>query len=290
MFANKTQLAKIGLIFTTLAWGATFVITDEALKDAPPFTFNAFRFLIAFISTFFFVRGKILNLTKLEFWGAFVCGLFLFLGYAFQNFGLWDHPMYISSTPSKSAFITSISVILVPIFLIIHGKQKISNKIWLSVILAIFGLFMLLNPLQEGFSGGDFITLGCAIFFAYHIIFQGNYVKKNINISRFFLIQVGIVSLLSFLFKIFFESHQSVVWSQTLISAIMINGIICTTIAIMIMVWAQKIISQSQTAIFFSLEPVFAALFSWLLIGEILGLYGWIGGFIVVVAIIISDA
>ena len=70
----------------------------------------------------------------------------------------------------------------------------------------------------------------------------------------------------------------------------MINGIICTTIAIMIMVWAQKIISPSQTAIFFSLEPVFAALFSWLLIGEILGLYGWIGGFIVVVAIIISDA
>ena len=40
---NKATLAKVGLVFTTLAWGATFVITDEALKDAPPFTFNAYR-------------------------------------------------------------------------------------------------------------------------------------------------------------------------------------------------------------------------------------------------------
>ena len=57
----------------------------------------------------------------------------------------------------------------------------------------------------------------------------------------------------------------------------------------MIMVWAQKIVSASQTAIFFSLEPLFAALFSWILIGEKLGLYGWIGGLVIVVAIIISD-
>ena len=74
----KVYLAKIGLIFTTLAWGATFVITDEALEDAPPFTFNAYRFLIAFLSTSLIVRNKIFNLNRLEITGAFICAVFLF--------------------------------------------------------------------------------------------------------------------------------------------------------------------------------------------------------------------
>ena len=77
-------------------------------------------------------------------------------------------------------------------------------------------------------------------------------------------------------------------WSKTLVSALLINGILATTVAIMIMVWAQKIVTASQTAIFFSLEPLFAALFSWYLIGEKLGIFGWVGGLIIVIAIIIS--
>ena len=56
----------------------------------------------------------------------------------------------------------------------------------------------------------------------------------------------------------------------------------------MIMVWAQQILSPSQTAIIFSLEPVFAALFSWIIISEVLGIQGWIGGLIVVVSVILA--
>ncbi len=287
---KKTNLAKLGLIFTTLAWGATFVITKEALNDAPPFTFNAYRFLIAFFSTFLIVRNEIIHLTKIEFKGALICSIFLFSGYNFQNFGLW-----LDSTPTTSAFITSVSVILVPIFLVFTGKQKISYKTWYSVILALIGLFMLLNPISTGFKIGDVITFGCAIFFAGHIIYQDESVKKEINIFRFFLVQIGIVCILSFLCSLIFEpksllnSMNSDFWSTILIQALLINGILATTIAIMIMVWAQKIVSASQTAIFFSLEPLFAALFSWYLIGEKISLFGCIGGLVIIIAIIISD-
>ena len=229
-------------------------------------------------------------MTKVEFKAALVCGIFLFLGYNFQNFGLW-----LDSTPTTSAFITSISVVLVPLFLVGSSRQKISNNIWYSVILALIGLFMLLNPINSGIKLGDIITFGCAICFAGHIIFQDESVKKEINIFRFFLIQIGIVCLLSFAFSLGFESEslfQSMhadFWSQTLINALLINGILATTIAIMIMVWAQKIVTASQTAIFFSLEPLFAALFSWYLIGEQIGIYGMIGGAIIIIAIIISE-
>ena len=214
----------------------------------------------------------------------------MFLGYNFQNFGLW-----LDSTPTTSAFITSISVVFVPLFLVISGKQKISNNIWYSVFLALLGLFLLLDPINAGIKIGDIITFGCAICFAGHIIAQDEAVKKEINIFRFFLIQIGIVCVLSFLCSIIFEpvdllnSMQVDFWSSTLVNALLINGILATTVAIMIMVWAQKIVTASQTAIFFSLEPLFAALFSWYLIGEKIGLYGVIGGTIIVVAIIISE-
>ena len=182
-----------------------------------------------------------------------------------------------------------------PLFLVISGRQKISNRIWYSVILALSGLFMLLDPLNSGIKTGDIITFGCAICFASHIILQDESVKKNVDIFRFFLAQIGIVCILSFLCSLIFEpvsllsSMHPNFWSITLIKALLINGILATTVAIMIMVWAQKIVSPSQTAIFFSLEPFFAALFSWYLIGEKIGLYGCIGGLIIIGAIIISD-
>ena len=278
------------MILTTLVWGATFVITDKALNDAPPFTFNAYRFLIAFASTFILVRNKIFSVTHIEFKGALICGVFLFLGYNFQNFGLW-----LDSTPTTSAFITSISVVFVPLFLFMSRKQKVSHNIWYSVFLALLGLFMLLDPINAGIKIGDVVTFGCAICFAGHIISQDEAVKKEIDIFRFFLIQIGIVCLLSFICSIIFEpinllnSIHMEFWSSTLVNALLINGILATTVAIMIMVWAQKIVTASQTAIFFSLEPLFAALFSWYLIGEKLSFYGIIGGLIIVGAIIISE-
>ena len=266
-----------------------------------PFTLNAFRFLIAFLSTYLIViidaykKSETLNITKIEFLGALICGVFLFLGYSLQNFGLFGEVDTIqgvkdgAATPTNSAFVTSISVILVPLFLVASGKQKISNRIWLSVFLALIGLLMLLNPFKIGFVRGDILTFGCAIFFACHIIAQSDYVKKDINIFRFFLVQIGVASILSFICSIIFELNNPIIWSNTVINTILINGIIATTIAIMIMVWAQRIVSASQTAIFFSLEPLFAALFSWILAGKILDLYGWIGGVIIIGAIIISD-
>ena len=289
LISNRTRLAQIGLIFTTLAWGATFVLVKEGLDHAQPFTFGAYRFLIATICTAFLVRSQIFKLHKQEFYSAILCGVFLFTGYAFQNFGLWENEFYISTTPSKSAFITSISIIMVPIMLVIAGIEKVAFRIWTAILLATIGLYLLLDPTGSGISLGDIFTFGCAICFAIHIILQDRYAKKGIHVTRFFLIQVTTVTTLSFICSFFFDT-QSPSWSPELINALLMTGIIATTIAILIMVWAQQILSPSQTALIFSLEPVFAAIFSWILIGELLGFWGWMGGALVVLAVVWSES
>ena len=289
IISNRTRLAQIGLVFTTLAWGATFVMVKEGLNHAQPFTFGAYRFLIATICTAFLVRSRIFELNKHEFLGAVICGFFLFTGYTFQNFGLWENEFYISTTPSKSAFITSISIIMVPLMLVLSGLQKVSTRIWVAIILATIGLYLLLDPSGSGISLGDGLTFGCATCFAIHIIIQDRYAKGGIHVTRFFFIQVAVVTLLSFICSYFFDT-QPPTWSPELINALLMTGIIATTIAILIMIWAQQILSPSQTALIFSLEPVFAAVFSWILIGEILGFWGWVGGVLVVIAVVWSES
>ena len=275
---NKKITAQIGLLFVTIIWGLTFVLVKAALNDAPPFSFAALRFGLATLITLLIVNKNIITITKNEIIGGILCGFFLFLGYAFQNFGLMN------TTATKSAFITSISVLIVPFILVAMDIQKVKLRIWLAVVLATFGLYLLILP-GGGINIGDVITFGCAVSFALHIIAQDNYLKKEIRLLPFICIQLAFVTLISFIHAQVFEP-EAIIWSTRLTYAIIITGIFATLIALLIMVWAQKILNPSETALIFAMEPVAAALFAMVFAGEILGLLGWIGGGFVCLAVV----
>ena len=274
-------LAQLSMVITTMIWGITFVMVKDALNDAPPYMFASLRFGIAFLLGFIYVNKGIKDISDTEMLGGLLCGFCLFVGYAFQNFGLME------TTPSKSAFITSVSVILVPIILVLFKIKKVNPRIWVAVVLAIIGLYILLNPTGGGINIGDMLTFGCAISFAVHVIMQHKYLSKGASISKLFLIQIMFVTLFSCISVFLFEDI-SIHISQRLIIALLVTGILATFVAIMFMVWAQTILGPNQTAILLSLEPVFAALFSTFFAGEILGIYGWVGGMVVVLGVISS--
>ena len=275
---NKKITAKIGLLFVTIIWGLTFILVKAALNDAQPFSFAALRFGLATLITLLIVNKNIITSTKNEIIGGILCGFLLFLGYAFQNFGLMN------TTATKSAFITSVSVLIVPLLLFAMNIQKVKQRIWLAVVLATFGLYLLILP-GGGINIGDVITFGCAVSFAFHIIAQDNYLKKEIRLLPFICIQLAFVTLISFIHAQVFEP-EAIIWSTRLTYAIIITGIFATLIALLIMVWAQKILNPSETALIFAMEPVAAALFAMVFAGEILGLLGWIGGGFVCLAVV----
>ena len=148
---------------------------------------------------------------------------------------------------------------------------------------------MLLNPGNEKINLGDIITFGCALSFAIHILFQDQYVNKKIRIINFFFFQSLVVTILSFLFNGVFESNITQ-FTYSVTSALFITGLLATFVSFLIMIWAQKILSPSETALIFSLEPVFAAMIAFLVIGESLGYLGWIGGLLVVVGVKLSNS
>ena len=280
--SDNKLIAKICLIITTALWGITFITVKEALNDAPPYAFSSLRFLIAAICNFFIIVNQFKLFKKIEIFGGIFCGILLHAVYTFQNYGLQ------LTSASNSAFITGISILIVPFILWFYFKKLIKTRTWISVLIAIIGLFLLINPKSGEINLGDIITFGCSVAFAAHIVAQDRYMKNDLNMMRFFFIQLLTVTLFSFFSHLIIDI-KPIIWSERLISALLITGIFATFIAIGMMVWAQKLLTPTQTAVIFAMEPVFAATYAWYAVGELLTLTSWIGGILIICAVIWAE-
>ena len=291
---NLYFLAIFGLVFTTFIWGITFELVEESLKSIPPNIFNTIRFFIASLCALILIiirKGKV-SFSNFEIKTGLICAILLSLGYFFQSLGLWENSFFLKSDPNKSAFITGTSVLMVPIIMYMMNKGKISSHLWVSIFFVLLGMAVLLNPKVEKFTFGDILTFFCATSFAAHIIFQGDYIKNGIaDIFNFFLAQTFFASLIFSIPAIMEINYieKTLDWNSTVITGLFITGVFGTFIAIMIMVWAQKIVSPIQTAMIFSLEPVFAGFYNHFFTDHILSNWGMFAGFIIVLSIIYHE-
>jgi len=238
------------------------------------------------------IKYKKINISKDEFNAGFICAILLSAGYFFQSFGLWENIFYLKSDPNKSAFITGTSVLMVPIIMLFMGKGNNNIHLWISIFIVLTGLTILLNPNVSNLTAGDVLTFGCSISFAAHIIYQGKYlIKKVNNIYNFFLVQMGVTTFI-FLIGAIFERRfltSDIEWNYTVLLGLSITGILATFVAILIMVWAQKIVSPVQTAMIFTLEPVFAGLYNHFFTTHILTSLGIFAGCIIVLGILYHE-
>jgi len=163
-----------------------------------------------------------------------------------------------------------------------------------GALAALVGLYYLSVP-TEGFAAlnqGDLLVLGCAVLFAFHIIFVGLY-SPNHSVAALSLIQVattGVLSLaaLPLLFATGWEPPR-LVWTSSLIWAVLITAVGVTAIAFTVQVWAQKYTTATHTAILFSLEPVFAALTSYIVMSERLSGRALFGAALILAGIVLAE-
>ena len=291
---SNYSIAISGLVFTTFIWGITFELVEESLKSIPPSIFSAIRFFIAASCTLLliFFKYKKIKFENDDIKAGIICAILLSMGYFFQSFGLWENIFYLKSDPNKSAFITGTSVLMVPLIIFFMGQGKPSVHLLFSITLVLAGLGILLNPNVENFTFGDVLTFGCAISFAVHIIFQGKYLINQIkNIYNFFFIQMIFTALFFVIGGIIEWQYLNyrIDWNYTVISGLWITGVLATFVAILIMVWAQKIVSPIQTAMIFTLEPVFAGFYNHYFTDHILSSWGVFSGFIIVLGILYHE-
>lgn len=286
---SRALKAHLLLVLTTLVWGTTFVLIKYALADISPLLFNAVRMVLAALAMLAIYHRELPRFSRGAFRAGALVGIFLFLGYQFQTTGL------VYTTPSKSAFLTGVSVVLVPLFLAIGWKRPVNRWIFAGAGSAFVGLYLLTVPAAEGgallhlegVNRGDLLTLGCAVCFALHIILLGRAMQRHpftqVAIMQMSVAAVCMAASVPVLEQAFVRWSASVVW------AILITGLLGSAAAFTVQAWAQQFTPPTHTALIFALEPVFAWLTSFVVLSERLGWRGGLGAGLILAGILVSE-
>lgn len=265
--------AVLALVAASFLFGATFVVVKSALDDIPPFDFIGWRFLIGalVLAALGFPRGR-------DIWiHGSICGFALFAGYALQTSGLQF------ATASASALITGLYVVVTPFLVGVVTRRLPRSWVMVGALLAFLGVALLTGV--DGFTlgAGEWLTIGCALAFACHIVLLSHYARRH-PVIPFTMVQVALTSVLSFLVALFAEGGITIP-GRSVWAALALTGIGVTAGAFVLQIWAQTVVGASTAAVVLAAEPAFGVLAGWVVLGERLDLAGWIGAVLILVAI-----
>ncbi len=278
---SKRRKSEAVLIIITLIWGGTFVVIKGALDDASPLFFVGIRFSIAALILTPFMLTRFRGFTKPVLRAGIILGSIMFLGFSSQTLGL----QY--TTASKSGFITGLAVVFTPLLQMAIEKRMPRPGNLIGVVLVVIGLYLLTSPAGASFNVGDALTLACAFFFALYIVYIDVFSKK-FSIMHLVYLQICTVAVLSFIFTAGFESVRFNL-SGNLLFALAYTAILATVINTYLQTEYQRYTTPTRAAIIFTLEPVFAAFLAFVILHEILGLQGVIGGAVIIGGLIVSE-
>jgi drug/metabolite transporter (DMT)-like permease len=289
---KKEKIESVLVLFLVAAiWGFSFVAQRIGMRFMGPFLFNSVRFMLGAIVLLPFILFKNKKESederylkkeknkKVIFAGVFA-GFLIFIAVSFQQFGV------IYTTAGKAGFITGLYIIFVPIIGIIF-KQKIKINVWIGVILAIIGLYLLSIKNGMSMGKGDIFVLIGAIFWAFHVQIIGHFAGRVESLKLAFG-QFFVNSLLSFSGALIFEKISLYAISKG-IWAILYAGVLSVGVAYTLQIFGQKRISPSVSAIILSIESVFSVIGGWLVLNEILSVKEIIGCLLMLLAMIIAQ-
>ncbi len=253
------KTASLLAVLITAAWGSSFILMKNVAADVPALGFLTLRFGMSGLILAIVFWKQLKNFTKKTVLQSFALGLLLAGYMIFQVVGLR------STSASNSAFITSLSVLMVPFLSAMLLKKSPTCSNWTGVILAIFGLVFVTGIYQgvDALSIGDFLTFLCALCVAAHIIVADTYLKESdpmlLGIGQ--ILAAFILSMIAWTVQTP-QSFATVEYTGALILAVVLTAVFCTSFAFTAQIVVQKHLSPARVAVIFTLEPVFAYLYA----------------------------
>jgi drug/metabolite transporter (DMT)-like permease len=277
---SKTR-AELALIAATCVWGGTFPIVKVGMNYVSPVLLIAVRFVVATVVLLLFFHRRIFPIPRASMMKGAVLSLFLFLGFVAQNIGLTI------TSASKSAFITGMMVIFVPLlqFVIERRLPKIGNIV--GVVIVAAGLWFLTSPVGAGLNAGDALTLVCALLFAVYIVYL-DVISKEMTPMQLVFLQMFCTAMYALIATLAFETPVFH-WSGEGIAALLYLTFLATLVTTYVQTRFQKDTTPTRAVVIFSIEPVVASLMAALILGERMGTLGVFGGALIVGGVLISE-
>ncbi len=251
---SKQIKADILLLLITVIWGTSFPLMKNVLDYIPSFAYLSLRFIIATVVLLVVFHKKLKLMNKAALIYGSLIGLMLFGAMALQVSGLYF------TTASNSAFITGLNVVMVPVVSAVFLRKKPGAASTIGVLMAFGGLFFLSGGLDFKFNFGDLLTLLCAVCVTFQIILIDKFTNDQ-DAALLSVIQVGSVAVFS-LITWTGVGYKSFEFNWTVAITLFITGVLGTALAFAGQTIVQKNTSPTHTALIFTAEPVFGALFA----------------------------
>ena len=267
----------LALVAVTAVWGVTFVQVKDAVEIYPILPFLAVRFGIA-SAVLAPAAPRVRGLGRRGAAGAALAGALLGAGYVLQTLGLER------TSVSSAGFVTGMYVVLTPLIALVLFRLQVGSAAWLGVGLATAGLAMLAG-IHGGSATGDLLVLAAAAVYSLQIVLMERYAPRY-DPFAFTLVEM----LVAFTGLALAAIPTAVVprgW--TVWGALVVTGVFASALGFLVQTWAQQRTSATRTALVFTLEPVWAALFGYTLAGDRLGVLGWGGCAVIMAGIVLAE-
>lgn len=271
--------ARIALGLLTIVWGSTFVVIEAGLEGTSPFVLIASRFAVASLVLVIWRPRALwpaLRLTR----AALPLTLTMVLSFGLQTFGLQ------TTTPARSAFLTSLMVVFVPLFEIARTRRAPRPRSLISVGLAACGVFALFHPVALEWRLGDTLTLLSAVSFGYYVVALSRIAQQH-DADTLALAQTLGIAVLAMPCALVFDTIHFDFAPRTLL-VIAYLGVVCSALTFTVMTRAQAIVPAVEASVIYTLEPAIAALFSLALARDVWRWQFAAGGSLVVFAMLVA--
>jgi drug/metabolite transporter (DMT)-like permease len=275
---NTRTRAELSFLSITLIWGSTFVVSKYLLDSVSPLIFIGIRFAFATLLFAVLFPRKVFSTPKDSWTKGVILGVLLFIGFASQTIGL----QYTGA--SKSAFITGMMVVFTPICQLMI-ERRAGNII--GIVLVSAGLYFLTSPGGSEFNLGDGLNLICALTFGFYIVYLDVFSRDH-DAVHLTMVQFVTCTILGLGSGLLFETIRFSP-SASGVLALAYLTVFATVIALYVQNRFQKDTTPTRSAVIFSVEPVLAAMFAYLLLGEVLGVLGILGGTLIVGGVLVSE-
>ncbi|MDR2650357.1 MAG: DMT family transporter [Clostridiales bacterium] len=272
------------LFSTAIIWGLAFVAQRVGADYMSPFTFNGVRFMLGSVSLIPVIlileRGQAAD-NKVTFWAGAGGGIILFLASSLQQFGV-----EMTGSAGKAGFLTGLYTVLVPMLGRFLGR-KVRMLTWIGAVSAVIGLYLLSVPDWGSMEPGDIVLVIGAFFWAGHIIFIDRFVNR-IKVISFSMIQFFTCGLLSVICAFLFE-NVTLAGINAGIIPLLYGGLLSAGVAYTLQSVGQKGVEPAKAAIILSLEAIFSAIGSAVILNERLSPRGYAGCAFIFAGIIASQ-
>lgn len=281
------RFGLLALLVVTMVWGTTFPAMKLLSAQLDALQLIWLRFAIALL-----VLGPLWwGMRRSErLWGC-ALGLLLFVAFWLQIEGL------ARTSSNRNAFVTGLNVLVVPIIAMLVLGRRYGWRLWAACAMACAGMALMFHE-NEPWNLGDSLTLASTVFYAIYILTLEECSRRNLEFplraTRMAAAQAFTMCLAATLLLL--GRGNGMAWMEALDAlapsawmALLYLGLLASVVVVTLQAWGQQRVDAMRSAIVFGLEPVFAALTAWFLLGESLGWAGLAGASLVVAALVFSQ-